>query len=61
MAFQNFFHQKNASARRVHLLPQNFVSRAGGQAKATVDATGNGMGHGLALGAKRLDGNVMLH
>ena len=48
-ALERFLHQHDAPARRVHLLAEHHVGRAGGQAEAAVHARRHGHGHRRAV------------
>ena len=49
VAFERLLHQHDAAARRVHLLAEHAVGRAGGQAEAAVHACGHRARHGVAV------------
>ncbi len=61
LALENGFHQHDPAARRVHLIAQDRIRGADGQAKTAMHAGANGMRHRLAHHSQGFYGNIMLH
>jgi hypothetical protein len=61
IALECLFHQHDSAARRVHLLAEHLVGRAGGEAETAVDAGGDGASHRLAVSAEVSGGDLVLH
>ena len=61
VALERLLHQDDAAARRVHLLAEHPVGRAGGEAEPAVDAGRDRPRHAVAVRAELSGWNLMLH